>query len=349
MSTVRWAIAGYGAGGRLFHAPMIEAASGIELVAVVSTNRERGREAGERGLEVVDDIRELQRFDVDGVTITTPAGTHVDLTHRALDSGLHVVVDKPFALDAANARSVVDHAQAVDRMLTVYQNRRWDGDFLTIKSLLADGSLGRVRRFTSRIERLRPNLPAWNTRAGADQGGGTLVDLGPHLIDQATHLFGRAQSVYAELSQFDPQALAEDDVVLSIEHENGVLTTIVASIAAAAEGPRFQVNGDLGGVWIDGFDVQEDMLTAGESPLTLGSNWGLEPRERRLRIVSREGQREVELQKGRWHEFYPAVARAVVDGAEVPVDPADAIHTCEIFDAARQSAAERRRIDLPSR
>ncbi|WP_109474649.1 Gfo/Idh/MocA family oxidoreductase [Ornithinimicrobium cavernae] len=346
MADVRWAVAGYGVGGRVFHAPMIESASGLELVAVVSTNRDRARDAARAGLEVVSDIEALEALGVEGVTITTPAGTHVDLAHRALDSGLHVVVDKPFALDAASARSVVEHAQDVGRVLTVYQNRRWDGDYLTISSLVRANALGTVRRFTSRIERFRPELPAWNTRAPAGEGGGTLVDLGPHLIDQATHLFGRARSVYAELSQFDTEALAEDDVVLSIEHDGGVLTTIVASIAAAAEGPRFQVNGDLGGASIDGFDVQEELLVSGMTPSSLGRGWGLEPSDRHVRLMTRDGERAIPVQQGRWQLFYPALVSAVEQGAAVPVEPADAIHTCEIFDAARQSALEGRRIEL---
>ncbi|MEO7944062.1 MAG: Gfo/Idh/MocA family oxidoreductase, partial [Marmoricola sp.] len=190
MNAVRWAVAGYGAGGRVFHAPLVRSAAGIDLFAVVSTNPSRASEAEADGLTAVASLDGLASLGVEGVTVTTPPGTHVDLAHRALDAGLHVVVDKPFALDAASARSVVEHAERAGRVLSVYQNRRWDGDFLSLRALVDSGELGTVRRLTTRVERFRPELPAWLVRAPASEGGGTLVDLGPHLIDQATQLFG---------------------------------------------------------------------------------------------------------------------------------------------------------------
>lgn len=346
MSDVRWAVAGYGVGGRVFHAPLVRAAEGMELVAVVSTNAERARQAETDGLAAVADLAELAALGVDGLTVTTPAGTHVDLAHQALDAGLHVVVDKPFALDAASARSVVGHARRAGRVLSVYQNRRWDGDFLTLTRLVSSGELGTVRRFTTRIERFHPDLPAWNNRAPAARGGGTLVDLGPHLIDQATQLFGRVVEVDAHLSRFGPEAGAEDDVVLTLDHTSGVLTTVVASLAAAARAPRFQLNTDLGGAIIEGFDAQEDMLFAGETPTSLGEAWGQEPPGRTLDVHTSGQVDRRPLLPGRWTTFYPAVARAVIQGDPVPVDPQDAVHTAAIFDAARRSQSERRRITV---
>ena len=344
MSAVRWAVAGYGAGGRVFHAPLVRAAAGIDLVAVVSTNPGRARQAEEDGLTAVADLDQLVALGVEGVTVTTPAGTHVDLAHRALDAGLHVVVDKPFALDAESARSVVAHAERAGRVLSVYQNRRWDGDFLTLKALIGSGELGTVRRLTTRVERFRPELPAWLVRAPAAEGGGTLVDLGPHLVDQATHLFGPVAGVSARLSRFDPASGAEDDVVLELEHEDGVLTTVVASLAAAAQGPRFQLNADLGGAVIDGFDVQEEQLFSGHTPADLGEDWGREPADRVLELHRPAGLERRPLLPGRWTAFYPAMARAVAAGEPVPVDPLDAVHTAAVLDAARRSDAEGRRV-----
>jgi len=344
MNAVRWAVAGYGAGGRVFHAPLVRAAAGIDLVAVVSTNPSRASEAEANGLTAVADLDGLASLGVEGVTVTTPAGTHVDLAHRALDAGLHVVVDKPFALDAASARSVVEHAERAGRVLSVYQNRRWDGDFLSLRALVDSGELGTVRRLTTRVERFRPELPVWLVRAPASEGGGTLVDLGPHLIDQATQLFGPVAEVQARLSRFDPEAGAEDDVVLELEHVCGVLTMVVASLAAAAPAPRFQLNADLGGAIIDGFDVQEEQLVAGGTPDQLGEDWGREPAGRTLDLHGPAGMERRPLLPGRWTTFYPAIARAVRDGEPVPVDPRDAVHTAEIFDAARRSQAERRHV-----
>lgn len=342
MTQVRWALAGFGAGGRVFHAPMIAAAAGMELAAVVSTNPARADEARALGLDVVEDIPALVARGVEGVTITTPAGTHVALAHQALAAGLHVVVDKPFALTAAQARAVVTHAEEERRQLSVYQNRRWDGDYLTIAALLRDGRLGEVSRYESRVERFHPALPSWLTDLPSIEGGGTLVDLGPHLIDQAMQLFGRARTVFAELATFGRTSAAENDIRLSIVHEAGVHTTVVASLAAAAEGHRFLVNGDRGGITIDGFDVQEAQLFGGGTPRSLGPLWGREPDDRAGHLVVDGDASRIPLLAGRWTAFYPAMASAVRDGTPVPVDPNDAVHVCEIFDAARLSAAEGR-------
>jgi predicted dehydrogenase len=345
LTPVRWGLAGFGVGGRLFHAPLIASAPGIELVAVVSTNQARAEQARALGLVDCADFAALASLGVEGVTITTPAGTHADLAHEALDAGLHVVVDKPFALTADQARDVVAHAARLDRQLSVYQNRRWDGDFLTVRECVEAGALGAVRRFESRIERFHPDLPQW-TRASPVEGGGTLVDLGPHLIDQAVQLFGPVRTVFAELTAFADQAVAEDDVLLLLHHAEGVRSTIVASLAAAVEGPRFRVSGERGGILIDGFDAQEAQLFAGESPATLGADWGREPADRVAQVVVDGVSGSRPLVNGRWTVFYPAMARAIREGDHVPVDPEDAVHVCSVFDAARLSSAEGRVVEL---
>lgn len=346
---VRWALAGFGAGGQQFHAPMIEAATGIELVAVVTTNPGRVDAAHALGLDVVDTVAGLADLGIEGVTITTPAGTHSALAHEALDLGLHVVVDKPFALTAEPAAAMVDHARRADRVLSTYQNRRWDGDLLTIQALVARGALGQVRRFESRLERFHPPLPSWIVNATAEEGGGTLVDFGPHLIDQAVYLFGRVKAVSAQLSAFGADAKAENDIRLELLHDSGVRSTIVGSLVAAAEGPRFLVNGERGGLVIEGFDVQEQQLGAGETPTTLGDGWGREPATRTARVTI-DGQTHTQpLVPGRWTEYYPAIARAVRIGAPPPVDPADSVHVCEVFDAARLSSLRQRTVEIPSR
>ncbi|WP_286931332.1 MULTISPECIES: Gfo/Idh/MocA family protein [Aeromicrobium] len=344
---VRWAVAGWGVGGRVFHAPLIRSADGLDLVAVVSTNPERGREARADGLEVVEDLAALHDSGVEGVTITTPAGTHADLAVEALGLGLHVVVDKPFATTADDARRIVAAASG-DTVLTVYQNRRWDGDFLTIEQLVRDGELGRVDRLESRIERFRPDLPRWTRDHTSQAGGGVLVDLGPHLIDQAVHLLGPVRQVFADLATLGEDRVSEDDSIVMLRHGSGARSTIVASVHAAAEGPRFRVSGTRGGLRIEGFDPQEDQLFAGESPRTAGARWGEEDPGRTLLFEGADGAQDRPLARGRWDTFYPAVAAAIRAGSEVPVPPSDAVHVAEIFDAARLSAAEGRWVDLAS-
>ncbi len=348
MSTpVRWGIAGWGVGGRVFHAPLVEAAEGLDLVAVVSSNPARADEARAAGYEVFPDLAALRAAGVEGVTITTPAGTHADLAIEALSRNLHVVVDKPFATTELDARRIVAAAGA-DTVLTVYQNRRWDGDFLTVRALVDEGTIGRVDRFESRIERFRPDLPEWSSQRSSVRGGGTLVDLGPHLIDQAVQLLGPVESVLADLSVLGPDRVSEDDVLLMLRHGGGARSTIMASVHAAAEGPRFRISGSRGGARIEGFDIQEEQLFAGGTPNSLGAAWAVEPPDRAatLEIDGRASSRL--LERGGWDGFYPAVAAAISEGGPVPVDPADAVHVAAIFDAARASARGNRWIEVSS-
>lgn len=334
---IRWAVAGWGAGGRVFHAPMIRSTPTMQLVSVVSTNPHRAEQARAEGLSVVPDLASLRGLGVDGVTITTPAGTHADLAVEALRLGLHVVVDKPFATTAADAVRIVD-AAGRGTVLTVYQNRRWDGDFLTLAGLVARGELGRVDRLETRIERFRPELPAWTRERSSVEGGGTLVDLGPHLIDQAVQLLGPVRQVFADLSVVEPGRVSDDDDLLLLRHAGGARTTVVASVHAAAEGPRFRISGELGGARIDGFDVQEEQLFSGATPQSLGHSWGVEPSDRTVRVELGSGVEERALERGRWDVFYPAVAEAITSGTPVPVAATDAVHVAAVFDAARRSS-----------
>ncbi len=339
---VRWALAGYGAGGRTFHAPLIRSAAGIELVAVVTGSPERRAQvqADDPGTATVPALADLPALGVAGVTVTTPNTTHAPLAHEALDLGLHVVVDKPFALTAADAAAVVEHAERVGRSVIPYQNRRWDSDLLTVRRLLDEGVLGRVHRFTSRFDRFRPVKASWHG-ASVAEGGGVLFDLGPHLIDQATHLFGPIESVHADLQTVRPGAGAEDQIELHLLHTSGVRTTLAAGLASAAPGPRLQVNGDRGGFVIDGFDIQETQLKAGGSPATLGAAFGVEPESAWGRLYLGDGPADpVPSERGAWDTFYPAVARAVRGLGQPPVRARDAVATARVLDAARTSAAQ---------
>jgi predicted dehydrogenase len=337
---LRWALAGYGAGGRTFHRPLITSTGGLDLVAVMTGNPDRQSQVRDDvpGATPVGSLTELWALDVQGVTITTPSGTHAALAHEALDLGLHVVVDKPFALTAADAQALVEHADAAGRVLVPYQNRRWDSDFLTLRALIDAGELGEVHRFTSRIDRFRPVKGSWHGGT-AEQGGGTLLDLGPHLVDQALTLFGPVDTVHAELRTIRPGAQAEDDVELHLHHARGVYSTLAAGMASAAPGPRLHANGSRGGFVIDGFDVQEEQLKAGDSPATLGEAWGREPESAWGTLYAGDTWRRVGSERGRWDTFYPAVAGAISDGSAPPVDARDAVATAHVLDAARESAA----------
>lgn len=337
-SPAAWALAGFGSGGRIFHAPLIASEPGLELVAVVTSDAERRAAVAERYPQAVcvADVTELPALGVVGVTISTPPATHAPLALAAIGLGLHVVVDKPFARTVDEALTIADAAARAGVLAIPYFNRRWDDDFRTVVKLAADGRLGTIHRFESRIDRCRPVKPGWPSDISA--GGGVLLDLGPHLIDQALRLLGPAATVYARMDTRRDGARAEDSVILDLTHTGGARSTLIASLAAPAAGPRFVVQGSAGGVRIEGFDVQEAQLKSGGSPAGLGDRWGAEP-TRTAAFTDRGGAAvEIPLERGRWDLFYRSVAAAVTDGDAPPVGPPDAVATARVIDAARVSA-----------
>jgi len=239
------------------------------------------------------------------------------------------VVDKPFAMDAESARRVTTAARDKGVLLSVYQNRRWDSDLLTLRRLIADGQLGSVRRFESRFERWAPE------RRPPAAGGGTLLDFGSHLVDQAILLHGPAVRVYAEMRG---SGELDDDFFLALHHVNGVESHLWGSWRQAAPGPRFRVSGTTGAFVVDDIDGQEAVLKAGKSPAQLGERWGAEPQHAWGRLHHGATGASVRSERGRWDTFYPAFAAAVRGEGKVPVDPADAVRTMTVLDAARQSA-----------
>jgi len=285
--------------------------------------------------------------DVDLVVVASPNGTHVAFAEAAVRLGLATVVDKPLAPTAAEGARVVALAAERGVPLSVFANRRWDSDFLTLQKLIADGTLGTVHRFVSRIDRFRPVKPGW--AGDPADGGGTLLDLGPHLIDQALHLFGPVTRLHAQVRAVRTGSGADDEIELHLEHAGGVFSTLAAGMASAAEGPRFQLEGSLGGYLLHGFDVQEAQLKAGENPETLGAAWGVEDASAYGTLTTVRGSGRLPTERGRWDTFYPAAAAAVRGTGPVPVDPADAVRTASIVDAARVSAAEHRVVEFASR
>ncbi|MBG0560296.1 Gfo/Idh/MocA family protein [Actinoplanes aureus] len=327
---VKFGLVGYGTGGRVFHAPLIASAENVEFVGVVTTSAERRAQVAAQlpGVEAYDSIAALAADGVQAVAISTPAATHAALAREALAAGLAVVVDKPFALDAGTARQLVTEAEAAGVPLTVYQNRRWDSDFLTVRKLMEKGSLGEIRRFESRMERWAPD------REPPAAGGGTLLDFGSHLVDQALQLHGPAERVYAEM-RGEPR---DDDFFVALHHANGVESHLWGSWRQAGPGPRFRVTGTAGTYISAQLDCQEEVLKSGKSPAKLLDRWGVEPEHRWGHLFRGATGAPVESCRGRWDTFYPAFAAAVLGTGPLPVDPWDSVRAMEILDAARQSA-----------
>lgn len=336
---VRFGLAGYGLGGRVFHAPLLASAPEVDFMGVVTRSDERRAELAREhpGVAAYDDLAALAAAGAEAVAISTPATSHADLAREAIRLGLAVVVDKPFALDAEAARELAALARDAGVTLSVYQNRRWDSDTRTLARLIADGALGEVRRFESRFERWAPG------RQPPQAGGGTLLDFGSHLVDGALYLFGPATRVYAEMR--DSGGL-DDDVFVALHHANGVESHLWGSWRQAAPGPRLRVTGTTGTYIVDGADSQEAVLKGGTWPRDLGGRWGVEPEHAWGRLHHGATGAPVTSERGRWDAYYPAFARAVRGEGPVPVDPREAVRTMDVLDSARISATTGETVDL---
>ncbi|SDP92704.1 Gfo/Idh/MocA family protein [Lentzea jiangxiensis] len=333
----RVGLLGYGIAGRVFHAPLISSTGGMDLVAIATANPERQAQVRaahpDAAIVTADELFEL---DLDLVVVATPNRTHVEYARRAIEKGVAVVVDKPFAPTSAQAEELVVAAEAAGVPLTVFQNRRWDSDFLTVRDVL--GKLGEVRRFESRFERWIPEIwDNWREFGDPGEAGGLLYDLGAHLVDQALQLFGPVENVYAELDRRRPGAQVDDDVFVALTHENGVRSHLWANAHAAHHGPRFRLLGSEGAFEISGLDGQEDALAAGRRPT--GADWGREDRTGRLGVLAEST--EVAVEPGAYQSFY-----AEVQAGRVPVDPRSAVDALRVIEAAFLSAHENRVVTL---
>lgn len=340
---IRVAVVGYGLAGSAFHAPLIATTNGLRLDVIVTRDAARRAKAlsdypAVRVVDTADALWQGAR-ELELVVLATPNRTHVPLARAALAAGLSVVVDKPFAPTAEEAGALLDDASDRQLMLTVYQNRRWDGDFLTVRRLQAEGALGDIFRFESRFERWRPTPKVgWRENPDPEEAGGILYDLGSHLIDQAMLLCGEVVSVYAQLDQRREGVRVEDDAFVALTHRSGARSHLWMSAIAAQPGPRFQVLGNRAAYVKFGLDVQEDALRRGERPNR--PDWGAEPRERWGMLGAGDELQATPTEAGRYQAFYEGVVSCLRNGAPPPVNPSDAVRGLEIIAAARRSAAE---------
>jgi predicted dehydrogenase len=340
----RVALIGFGAAGRYFHAPFIAATPGLLLSTIVTRDAERAAQARSEYPDVtlLPGVAELwtARDRVDLVVVAAPNAAHVPLAAAAIGAGLPVVVDKPLAVTTAEARRLITLARERNVMLTVFQNRRYDGDIQTLRRLLAEGVLGDPLRFESRFERWRPTpKPGWRESGDAGDGGGLLMDLGSHLVDQALQLFGPASAVYCELDRRRANVAVDDDVFVAMTHVNGVRSHLWMSVLASQLGPRLRVLGRRASYVKFGLDGQEDALRAGLRPSR--DPWGVESADRWGVVGAGDDTRPVATEGGHYGRFYEAVLASLRDGVPPPVDPEDAWRVLGVLEAARRSAVER--------
>lgn len=337
-SPVGVGVVGYGLAGRLFHAPFIAAVDGLVLRAVVTSRADRAALArrDQPGVAVVGSVEALlARRDVEVVVVAAPNRTHAPIGIRALEAGRHVVVDKPIALDVAEAEAMINASIRAGRLLTVYHNRRWDGDFLTLRSLLSQELLGSVDSLEARFERRAPVDETWREQPG--EGGGPLSDLGTHVFDQSLLVLGPARRVWAQAARRRPGSQVDDSIFVQLEHENGAWSRHWLSLIASHPGPRLRVRGLDGEYVKEGSDVQEAHLLAGGRPGSPG--FGQEAPERWGRIDRPGGASSpVPTVTGDYRGFYGALRAAIQDGGPPPVEASQALAVLRLTEAASTSA-----------
>ena len=337
--TVNVALFGYGLAGAHFHAPLVAHEPRLRLTRVVTSRKEEVARDHPQAIVSTDADSALSADEIDLVVIATPNATHAPLARDALLAGKHVVVDKPFVPETAEAADLVALARERERMLTVFHNRRWDADYLTVARLLREGRLGQVNHAEFRWDRFRLGIrDSWKELP--EEGTGLLADLGPHLIDQALLLFGRPDTITGDVALQRAGTLVDDYFELTL-HYGSNRVILSASTLIPEPRPRFALHGDKGSFVKYGIDPQEDWMRAGKKPGDKG--YGIEPAAAYGMLSGADGRRQpITSERGDWPAFYARVADAIVDGAPPPVDPADAVTGLEIIEAARRSARDGR-------
>ncbi|MFN8582030.1 MAG: oxidoreductase [Gemmatimonadaceae bacterium] len=317
------ALIGYGYAGRVFHAPLAAAVPGLSLQRIVSS-RADAVHADWPGVRVSATVDEaLSDADIDLVVIATPNELHASQAHAALDAGKHVVVDKPFTVTVAEAEAVCQHAERAGRVLSVFHNRRWDGDFRTVRALIDSGALGDVRYFESHFDRFRPQVrDRWRERIGP--GAGLWFDLGPHLLDQSLQLFGPPREITVDRAVLRDGAQVDDYFHATLRYDTRRVV-LHATMLAPAHDLRFVVHGTQGSYVKEGLDTQEDALKAGAKPG--GFRWGEDPRTGLL-TTWHDGEtstRPVPNEPGNYLRFYEGVRDAITIGGVNPASGDDGL------------------------
>ena len=341
-------LVGFGLAARCFHAPVIRAVPELRLAAIVQRN---GTEAAKQypDVRIVRTLVELLAISqIRLVVIATPNDSHYPLAYRCLTAGRDVLVDKPFTTTLKKAVTLVDYAKKQGRLITVYQNRRYDGDFQAVKQVVANGRLGRIVRFEANYDRYRPQLKpgAWRERSGP--GTGIFFDIGPHLIDYALTLFGMPEAVTADIRIEREGAVADDAFDVALHYRNGVRADLKSSILAVVPRPHFVVQGTRGTFIKQTVDPQEQNLRNGKIPAE--GAWGAEPEENwGVLTLSENGglvQQRVPSVNCDFRNFYANLRDALLGKTAPAVTPEWAVDVMRILEAARQSSGERRTVSV---
>ncbi|MFS2012952.1 oxidoreductase [Azospirillum sp. CT11-132] len=334
MKSLSVGLLGFGLAGSVFHAPLIQCEPRLRLTAIASSRTDDIRRAAPEAVATTADAV-IADPSIDLVVIATPNTSHAPLAREALLAGKHVVIDKPMATTAAEADELIDLAKRQGRLLTVFHNRRWDNDFLTLRACLDKGEVGRPYHYEAHFDRFRPQIKqGWREQTLA--GSGVLFDLGAHLIDQALTLFGMPDRILADVGSQRPDAQVDDwfHIVLGYGRMRAILH---CGTVVCRPGPRFQLHGDRGSFLKHGMDGQEAALRAGRLPTEAG--WGGDDPENFALLVQADGtERRVETIPGDYPAFYRGVAASILDGAPPPVTAEQARDVLTVLEAVRKAA-----------
>ena len=344
---IKVGLIGFGMAGRVFHAPVIQSVAGLTLTKVVERNTDEARKRYPQVKVVRDAEALLQDDEIQLVVVATPNTSHFDFARQALEANKHVVVEKPFTTTSDQAQKLIELARRQKRVISVNQNRRWDGDFQTVKKLLARRLLGRLVEYESQFNRFRntPRPNAW--REEDAPGAGILFDLGSHLIDQAQVLFGLPRMITSDIRTQRDFAKTDDSFELILHYAN-LKATLKAGMLVREQTPRFTLHGTSGSFVKYGLDPQEEALKQGLIPSA--ANWGVEPKEQWGRLITQAGGFDVDGQvktiEGCYQCFYENIRDVISGRAELAVKPEEAKNTIRIIELAKQSSEEKRTLDF---
>ncbi len=347
MDPISTAILSYGVSGKVFHAPLLNVHKGFKIKKIVQ--RHGNTAAGDyKGVEVVDSVENVfSDPGVELVVVTTINETHFEFSRRALESGKHVIVEKPFTNTVEEGKKLIDMAKKNKKVLSVFQNRRWDSDFLTVKKIMKEGWVGRLVEFESSFDRYKNFIQPDSWKEATGPGSGLLYNLGPHLIDQAVVFFGKPEAVFADIRKVRNNSNV-DDYFEIIMYYDDVKVRLHSSYLVRSPNPRFVLHGTLGSFIKYGLDPQEEAMKKGAIPGSTG--WGVEDeRFRGILETELEGKyikQKIKTEAGNYLKYYDGIYSSIREGKPEPVSPEDALINIKIIELANQSATDRKSVEF---
>lgn len=346
-TAVKTAITSFGMSGQVFHGPLLKVNPKFEVTHILERSKCLSAALFPNS-KIVRNYQEIINCeDIELVVINTPDEFHFEMAAAALKAGKHVVVEKPVTLQSAEGTELIKLSKKNNKIFTVFQNRRWDGDFVTVSKILASGQLGRLIEFESHYDRYRTGIASDSWKEEAGEFAGVLYNLGSHMVDQAYVLFGKPTSVTAHLKIVRTGGVVTDYYDLRLDYKT-FSAILKCSYLVHTQGPRYILNGENGSFFKYGIDPQEELLKAGNLPI--GANWGKDSELFWGTLYQTENgnanQKRIETAAGNYNSFYKNVFEAIRNNAELAVKPEEAVEVLKILEACILSNREKRTVFL---